>query len=880
MKQLTCLGGRLLGKKSVAIILGLLGLCCPSSLWAEKLDTTFVLDMVIDSTPCYYTKYGNKGNIVSSGRYTSSDYFRINVGYVTNGNGETIDTLTYVCDPVTKQWKARTLYGSSDQVYFYGNGMLKTIKREAPMYISVVEYENYVKFLSDGFPDEEVYSLHSHDGGANFSRQNSKTQYDTHGNILEHSSSGSSYHQGGSAWSNGSSSSESSYKNKYDAKGNLIEVELTSKTRNAEPDEYDVPGRETTDYTSSRMEHIYDSQNRRIKTITYQSNHILDSIVYTYGHAWREGEPCLLTIQLNGEQIDSFSSDKYQYDFSDNPSCYVLDYEKDVRYIVPSGSYVGEFSYDSKTRQLTISVFGRGSSSDSSNKKTYTIRFSAPESYITSMTSNRKPVEDFSSNKYEYDFSDSTFAWSWGLDYEFSPGSTVKKSYDDSTNTLSIRVYGADFEQDLSNMHTYSIRCKAPEAYLTSLSFNGSSVDSFSPTVFKYTLPDLYSPQERRISYTVSSGSIVTETVDGTSLCITITDELHTQKNEYVINYSTMEACLTSLSIKGKSVSDFSWDKYEYDFSDSLEYHEWDVSYTLQQLGVRVNRTNMKSEDWEIFAHTRYIDTTGVLEISINYEYIGPGSKGTADMKTYVIKFKKLIQSLVDTYYVALQPCVISISMNDNYVCEAIDKLEHNMIGEYNPEIFKYELPAGVAATESYDDSTHVLTLTARFITGDTTAKTEYHIHFIYPSFSSLTINEEPLDIFSADTFDYWFDTEYNPDVVSYTLPDGVTATESFDDSTNVLSIRLATDNASKPIEYKLHFRPLDGVDDFLGDHVNLYITDKTICIDGATEPICVYDLLGTLVGTGRGEEVRIPVRQAGVYVVRAGRKAAKVVVK
>ena len=56
MEQLKQLCGRFFGKKSVAIILGLLGLCCPSSLWAEKLDTTFVLDMVIDSTPCYYAR--------------------------------------------------------------------------------------------------------------------------------------------------------------------------------------------------------------------------------------------------------------------------------------------------------------------------------------------------------------------------------------------------------------------------------------------------------------------------------------------------------------------------------------------------------------------------------------------------------------------------------------------------------------------------------------------------------------------------------------------------------------------------------------------------------------------------------------------------------
>ena len=1000
MEQLRQLGGRLLGKKSVVVsLLGLLGLCCPSSLWAEKLDTTFVLNMVIDTTPCYYTKYDNKGNVERSGRYAFSDYFRVNVGYVTNEKGERIDTLTYVCNVVTKQWNARSMYEDSDQVYFYANGMLKTIKREAPTYISVVDYKDYVNFSSDGLPEEEVYSLHSHDGGANFSIQSSETQYDTHGNILKRTSSSSSYHQGGSAWSNGSNSSESNYKNKYDAKDNLIEEELTYRTTTAGSDQDASSATEKTEITRSKMVHSYDSQNRRIKTITYtyiNSDYVLeDSVIYTYGYALGEGVACLLAINVNGKALDGFSSDKYQYDFSNDPSYYILDYKKDVRYVVPIGSSVEELSYDSETHQLTITVLGSGSSSDSSNKKTYTIRLSAPGSYITSMTSKSTPVKDFSYDKYEYNFMDSTYAWAWSLNYEFSPGSTVKKSYDDSTNTLLIRVYGADFKQDSSNMHTYSIRCKAPEAYLTSLSFNGTPVDNFSPTVIKYTLPDLYSPLERSISYTASPGSVVTETVSGTTLYITITDELHTQKNEYVINYSTMEACLTSLSIKGKPVSDFSWDKYEYDFSDSLEYHEGDVSYTLQQHGIRVNRTYMESEDWGIFAHTRYSDRTGVLEISINYDYIGPGSKGTADMKTYVIKFKKpkiessltsleldgvpvdsfstdkyvydfskyyysssdisdkysgviilkkmsndsfdtyrsqnelrwdcskyattdvsydeetgtvsvivkgenyaedsssihvykiltrkidsmvidsfhvsytnrpkykndvkviankhqyeafsnllvafdndgrpnssvsysvfanipdvdmsiqyseashtiiyafshkLIQSLVDTYYVALKPCVILIS--ETY--EAIDKLEHNLIGEYKPEDFEYKLPKGVVATKSYDDSTRILTLTARFEEGDTTLKTEYLIHF----------------------------------------------------------------------------RPVDGVDDFLGDQVKLYVTDKTICVDGATEPISVYDLRGTLVGISRGEEIRIPVAQAGVYVVRSGGKAVKVVVR
>ncbi|MBR4713793.1 MAG: hypothetical protein IKP27_08990 [Paludibacteraceae bacterium] len=1159
MEQLKQLDGRLLGKKCVATILGLLGFCSPSSLWAEKLDTTFVLDMVIDSTPCYYTKYGDKGNIVSSGRYTSSDYFRINVGYVTNENGERIDTLTYVCDPVTKQWRAQTLYdGYRDELYFHDNGMLKTIERGDPYKDgSTVYYSGHANFSEDGMLIEDLQSIERHEGGAEFSYNDDIKKYDTHGNLLSRYWGSSGVHHGGSSWSLGGTSNEDNYNNKYDAKDNLIEVECTNKTTKTRPEEHEgVPAEKTTSSTSYKMEYIYDSQNRRIKAITYYSDYTLkDSIVYTYGHTLREGEPCLLSIIVRGNPIDSFSPNKYQYDFSDNPSCYILDYQKDIKYITPVGSSVEELSYDSDTRQLTITVLGSGTSRDPSNMRTYTVKFSAPESHITSMTYNRNPVEAFSHDIYEYDFTDSTSFWFgkldctyspgsiaeksydisthilsirvyganfeqdssnmniytvkfsapesyitsmtnngeiveafshdryeydfldstsfgvWNLVYEFSPNSTVKKSYDDSTNTLSIRVYGADYEQDSSNMHTYSIRCKAPEAYLTSLSFNGTPVDSFSPTVFEYTLPDLYSPQERNISYTTFPGSRVSDIVNGTSLRITIMDELRRKKNVYVIYYSTSDACLTSLNINGNPVSDFSWDKYEYDFSDSLEYHEGDVSYTLQQLGVKVNGIYMQSEDWEILAKTSFDDTTGVLKIFVYYLYVGPGTQGTVDGETYVIKFKKpkqgsiltsleldgepvdsfsadkymydfskyyyssdistkytggiilkkmsddtsdtcyqqnkliwtwskyattdvsydeetgifsiavkgydyaedssnihvykiltkkidslsiysfqvdyqrggwsnivnvvanehqyeafsplptgmgygqtlysydisanipdvnltsiqyseathtltyafshkTIQSLVDTYYVVLQPCVISIYTNDNSACEAVDKFEHNIVGEYKPGIFKYELPSGVVATESYDDSTNILTLTARFKTGDTTAKTEYHIHFTHPSFSSLTINGELLDNLSTDIYDYYFDMEYIPGAISYTLPDDITSTESFDNSTNILTIRLTSSDAIGMVEYTLHFRPVDGVDDFLGDQVSLYVMDKTICVDGATEPIFVYDLRGTFVGTGRGEEIRIPVRQTGVYVVKAGRKAAKVVVK
>lgn len=55
---------------------------------------------------------------------------------------------------------------------------------------------------------------------------------------------------------------------------------------------------------------------------------------------------------------------------------------------------------------------------------------------------------------------------------------------------------------------------------------------------------------------------------------------------------------------------------------------------------------------------------------------------------------------------------------------------------------------------------------------------------------------------------------------------------------------------------------------------------DKTICVDGAEEPVYVYDLMGVLLGTGKGDEVRIPMKMAGVYVVRVGGRAVKALVE
>ena len=453
MVQLGQLGARLLGKKRVAIILGLLGLCSSSSLWAEKLDTTFVLDidMTIDMTPCYYTKYNGSGQIVDYGiywqgvlennlfdnyhqscvnayyRFPGGGYSRINIGIVTNEEGFPLDTLFYACDRVTKQWReVPSLLKDPQYSYeFYDNGMLRGLYyygkyRDYQVFSDdewvteqVPSWMAYITYSKNGYPSKFLHETYSAGGLYHVKigvDSHEELNFDTWGNY--------------SIWNSTT----------YDERHNLIQ----------------------TVYENNVCTHAYDSLDRRIKTVNYDAGYnVTDSVIYTYGHPLYWGKPYLLSLRVDGHPIQDFAPDKFQYDL---PSSITYN---DIYYIVPYGSSVEEFSYDSETEQLTISVHGGGSSRDSSNTNTYTIRFSTPESYITSMTCDGIPVEGFSQDKYEYDFLDSTSTWFWGIDHEFSPGSTVEKSYDDSTNTLSIRVYGADFEQDSSNVHTYSIRCKA-----------------------------------------------------------------------------------------------------------------------------------------------------------------------------------------------------------------------------------------------------------------------------------------------------------------------------------------------------------------------------------------------------------------------------------
>ena len=807
MEQLKQLCSRLLGKKSVAIILGLLGLCCPSSLWAEKLDTTFVLDMVIDSTPCYYTEYNAKGQITRYGIHSnsSSDFSHVNIGYVTDMTGKRVDTIYYVRDRVTKQWSVKedfiNPYDPYETASFYSSGMLKSIDFDLDR-----NHLRNTKISEDGAlvgKSREEYVR-----GTEYSYRKYSEQYDQYGNITLYEYSSGGGHQGGSAWSYGGTHEKNVYTNEYDGVGNLIATTLIAKNIEDGGDE----GRFTANpevgwerqvdstITISKEEHQYDSENRRIKTVRYDYVDevfvVKDSTIYSYGHALHEGEACLLSVFVGDNPVDSFSPDKFHYDFPD------VAYNN-LGYITSFGS-ITEKTYDAQTSTLTLVVKG----ADAEQVKTYTFTLKKAESFMTALSPDSILSIDFSPEKYQYDELEKFYIYSFDsryfsitsddtlkngekyarIHFDVSEDAHATYSYDARNGIFTITVTGADAKLNPDNVHTYTFKTKKiEEAYISSLQFKKKDFEGFSPDIYDYEMPA----------------------------------------------YATLN------ETEG-------WNFNEKTYPEFL--------YTQKK-------------------YSRLTHTMTIYLFSLNeYEY----SKDT--LATYLFHYKPEIYSVEDnsnTYDFSNQLDGFSGNV-----------YEYELGGKYYPGRLDYSTYSSydsIIINESFDRKTNLLTVSASF-KNDSIRVTNYYFHFpegyeglLLPSLH-LTIGDR--DGIAIDSTEFEVIGSYNSASCQFDVTNGKIVSEHFDDSTNVLTIVVLDEFSVSETEYHIHFRPTDGVDDFLGDQVNLYVTDKTICVDGATEPIYVYNLLGTLVGTGRGEEIRIPVAQAGVYVVKTGGKAAKVVVK
>ena len=70
---------------------------------------------------------------------------------------------------------------------------------------------------------------------------------------------------------------------------------------------------------------------------------------------------------------------------------------------------------------------------------------------------------------------------------------------------------------------------------------------------------------------------------------------------------------------------------------------------------------------------------------------------------------------------------------------------------------------------------------------------------------------------------------------------------------------------------------PHTAINESAANAVKIYAYGKTIVVENATDEISVYDMMGRLVGGGMA---KITVDGTGVYIVKTGNVAKRVVIK
>lgn len=349
MEQHFSISVRTFKKMCAAVILVFSGF---SSAMAEKLDTTFVLDMVIDNTLCHFTKYNSAGEVIDSGLYNGSEGFsQINLGYVTDSDGNSVDTLYYVCDRVTKQWCEKSfseLTGRPEyeQISFYGNGMLYFVGDTI-----IPEYYDYNVYLmsctSLGFLMTFQYDVYNRPGHS-YNQRALSSIYDDYGNLVSLDLYFIDHHPEYEE----KSQLKITYDNVYEY-GNLVQSKIEA-IDNDLFHSFDSDPSDTPSVRDSLKKYYYDSLNRRTKTevfILENSNYVLvDSIVYTYSSP--NTALFFSSLSYNGSQVIEFSNDNSNvFDYQIN-----ADYDPSLlKYTLPK-NVIASQTYDDSNKILTISL--------------------------------------------------------------------------------------------------------------------------------------------------------------------------------------------------------------------------------------------------------------------------------------------------------------------------------------------------------------------------------------------------------------------------------------------------------------------------------------------------------------------------------------------
>ncbi|MCQ2224700.1 MAG: hypothetical protein MJZ14_03100 [Paludibacteraceae bacterium] len=471
----------------------------------------------------------------------------------------------------------------------------------------------------------------------------------------------------------------------------------------------------------------------------------------------------LTSLKVNGTSVPKFSGSTYNYMVSN--AAYAT---STVDYTASEGATV-EKKYDAATDVLTITVKGGDFATNSKNIHTYTIAFHASfESLLTSLKVNGTALAGFSSATSAYKVTDAAYATST-VEYTASAEATVDKSFDATTNVLTLTVKGGDYATNSKNVHTYTVTFHAPfEAVLTSLKVNGTSVAKFSSSTLSYAVDDA-AYATSTVEYTASAEATVEKSFDSATNILTLTvkggDFATNSKNVTVYKvafHADFGAYLVSLSVNGASVSAFAPSVYEYSVKDA--------AYTTSVVEYEASAGAIAEKNFDA--------TTNVLTITVKGADFATNPKNT---NTYKV-----------TFHAPFEAVLTSLSVNGAALSGSLTyKLDD---AAYATSKVVYTASAEAKVEESYDASTNILTLTVKGGDFATNSKnvTVYTIQF-HASFESflttLKVNGVAVDKFASATYAYLCPVDYATSKVEYTASTEAVVTPSFDASKNLLTL-------------------------------------------------------------------------------------------
>jgi hypothetical protein len=582
--------------------------------------------------------------------------------------------------------------------------------------------------------------------------------------------------------------------------------------------------------------------------------------VHTYTVTFHAPFESLLTsLKVNGADVDSFSSLKFDYLY---PSTYA---SAKVEYGLSTGATASK-EYDPSRNMLTVTVRGADYATNPANEHLYHIQFSLP-CQLTDLKVDGKTIAGFDKDLYAY-MVDVTYAFS---QTEWRADSTAVTSafYDEGEATLTIRVTGKDSLLFPNNRHLYTVRYHVPyTSYLSSLTDHGKSLSAFSPTVFDYEMDDVYARSD--IRYEADEYATATDTFDASTNTLTITvkggdiDVNKANTHTYTVKFhAPYTSLLSDLSVDGRTLEGFAPNKFDY---------RVDAVYYKVDLGVL-------TDDFASYA-ILYDRSTYMLTISVKS---GDFALDTTNHHEYRIQFND---------HNVYNSELLAVSLN-GVAMEGFSKetYSYEVDGSYADITLRYEADSLTTVTESFDVEENTLTITVEG--GNIALKQDnYHVYrftfskqFSYGAqITAILYNGAPVDWFDKDTYDYTVDLDYNTASFTYTTNSLAEVYEFFDEESLTLSVVVIGGDMdySNMNEYRIHFTSSSENKNYNGNGHITQVEDHPFSGRLAEESaFALYTLNGIQVRSGVSGDDSMATKglPRGVYVIRRGNHYRKIVV-